>query len=52
MFYYYFLIWSMGLFPVNFLEKDLGQEPCLGSTFVYPFGKGDIKEHYKMTDNI
>ena len=37
----------MGLFPVNFLEKDLG------STFVDPaYGKGDIKEHYKMTDNI
>ena len=36
----------MGLFTVNFSEKDLG------STFVDPCGKGDIKEHYKMTDNI
>ena len=36
----------MRLFTVNFLEKDLG------STFVDPCGKGDTKEHYKMTDNI
>jgi len=45
MFYFFFDL-VPGAFPCQVLEKDLG------STFVDPCGKGDVKKHYKMTDNI